>query len=150
MKKREDSYEILMLYKLEDDKCQIIKLFGYEFVEENRNICKLMLEGKEKNLNEYIYINKHGNDNILKIKLKGINGVNKLTKMFYNCFSLLGIFILSEWNTNNVTDMSYIFYNCQSLKELPDISKWKTDKVNNISFMFYGCSSLEKILDIFD
>ena len=146
--KKGDSYELLILYKLTKEKYQRIKLFGSEFVQENKNKCKLIIEGKEKEMFDHIYINKHEKENILIIKLKGINKVNKLAKMFYECISLIDIFIMSEWDTSNVKDMSYIFFGCQSLKELPDISRWNLNKVNNISYMFYDCSSLKSLPDI--
>jgi len=41
---------------------------------------------------------------------------------------------------DNITNMSKMFYGCSSLSSMPDISKWITNNVTNMSFMFYGCS----------
>ena len=73
------------------------KIFGSKFVENNKNICKIIINGNEFELSEYININNVNKikNNIFEIKLKGIK---------------------------NVTNMSYMFSNCKSLLSLPDIS----------------------------
>ena len=99
-----------------------------------------------------------------------------LTGMFYNCFSLISVsginnwdyavkyeiirsrylcicggdnkYIKYEWKNNNISDMSGIFYNCSSLKSLPDISDWDTNNITNMSTIFYNCSSLISLPDI--
>ena len=93
-----------------------IRLFGENFVKNNKNLCKIIVENKEYDLCEYYSIkNLKLNNNKFEIKLKGIK---------------------------NVTNMSYIFSDCSKLSSLPDISKWDTKNVTNMSFMFDGCSKL--------
>ena len=81
---------------------------------------------------------KNNVNNVLKIKLKGIENVTSLNGMFNGCSSLLSLTDISKWNTNNISDMSNMFYGCLSLSSLPDISKWNTSKVTNMNSMFYG------------
>ena len=138
--------EINIIYNInkEDEE---IKLFDEDFVKNNKNICKLIIDGKESDLIEEYNINNYKKDK-LKIKLIGIENVTNMSYMFYNCSSLSNLPDISKWNTNNVTNMSYLFYNCSSLSNLPDISKWNTNNVNNMSYMFSGCSSLSNLPDI--
>ena len=111
-----------------------------------RNKCIMMLDNKEYEKIEY-YIN-NNKYNKLKIKLKGINNVTNMSKMFYKCSSLSYLPDISRWNTNNITNMSYIFCGCLSLLSLPDISIWNTNNVYNMSYMFFKCSSLSSLPDI--
>jgi len=86
-----------------------INIFGSNFVENNKNTCKMIIDNKEYELAQNYNV-KSNNNNKLKIKLKGIN---------------------------HITNMSYMFYRCSSLSSLPDISNWNTNKVKNMSDMFY-------------
>ena len=83
--------------------------------------------------------------------LSNLNSYNvyDITKIFYKCKSLISLpEIISYWNTENEYDMSYLFYYCSQLKILPDISKWNTDNVIFMNNMFYECSSLVSLPDI--
>ena len=102
--------EINIIYNNEDDS---VKIFGSEFVRNNKNICKIIYENQEYELQEYINIINNEKENI-EIKLKGIN---------------------------NITNMSHLFHECESLSSLPDISKWDTSNVTNMRMMFYKCKS---------
>ena len=113
-----DISEINIIYDI--NKGNKINIFGSKFVENNKNICKMIIDNKEYKITENYNI-KNKNDKRLIIKLKGIN---------------------------NVTDMSYMFSGCSSLSSLPDISKWNTNNVTNMSFMFDLCSTLSSLPDI--
>ena len=104
--------EINIIYNINNIKDDSLKIFGSEFVKNNKNNCKIIYENKEYELQEYINIKNNKKEKI-EIKLKGIN---------------------------KVTDMSYMFYECQSLSSLPDISKWDTKNVTDMSFMFKDCN----------
>ena len=95
-------------------KLEILKNL-YGVVENNKVKCLIICEEDEFELTEYFEVKNYINNNILKIKLIGIN---------------------------NIINMEEMFYKCYSLKSLSDISKWKTNNVNNMSGMFYGCKSL--------
>ena len=87
---KEDISEIDILY---NNNKNYINIFGYKFVENNKNKCKMIIDNIEYEIREKY--NVENNNNNLKIKLKGIN----------------------------INDMSYMFSDCSSLLSLPDISK---------------------------
>ena len=72
------------------------KLFGETFVRNNKDNCKILINGKVKELDSFYDIDKLEENGILEIKLKGIY---------------------------NIKDMSFMFCGCLSLISLPDISK---------------------------
>ena len=138
--------EINIIYNIIRGKDNI-RIFGYEFVKNNKNICKMIIDNKEYEISEEYNV-KNYNENKIKIKLKGINNVTNMNEMFYECSSLSSLPDISKWNTNNVTDMSKMFSKCSSLSSLPDISKWNTNNVTNMKCLFSGCSSLSSLPDI--
>ena len=78
-----DNDKILILYKVEKGvDYQKIKLFGKKFVENNKDICKLIIKSKEYKLNEYIIIKNIKNTNL--IRLKGIIKLNILVICLMN------------------------------------------------------------------
>ena len=121
-----------------------IRIFGNEFVKNNKNKIKLEIEGKEYELIEYYKIN---DNNILEIEIKGIENITNFSYMFCGCSSLSHI-NLSNFNTINVTNMSCMFSWCSSLSNISDISIWDTKNVTNMNSMFCGCSSLLQLPDI--
>ena len=113
------------------------RIFGSEFVKNNKNICKMIIDNKEYEITEKYKV-KRKNNNKLEIKLKGIDNVTDMSYMFKGCSSLSFLPDISKWNTNNIKDMSYMFEGCSSLSSLPDISKWNTNNVTNMKSMFWG------------
>ena len=88
-----------------------VRLFSKDFVEKNKDHCKLIIEGIEEDLKE---IHSFGyffgtNKETFEIKLKGISNITDLSYMFYDCSSLLSLSDVSKWNTSIVTNMSYMF-----------------------------------------
>ena len=172
------SIEIFQLITLryKNSNLNLIRIFGNNFVQNNKDNCKIVVEDKEYNLCGKMNINKMKKMcNEYEIKLKIINDLTDLSYMFHQCNSLspsseinkINIsnatnisYLFSEcqylsqlpdiskWNTGNVKDMSYIFAGDQSLLSLPDISKWNTNKVSKMNYMFYRCDSLKDIPDI--
>jgi surface protein len=59
-----------------------------------------------------------------------------MSKMFYNCYSLVSI---PQLDTASVTDMSSMFSGCYSLVSIPQLD---TASVTNMSSMFNNCNSL--------
>ena len=57
--------EIVLIYKIENKKR--IKIFGKEFVENNKNKCKIKIKEKIIELNEYYEINENDKKNKYKI-----------------------------------------------------------------------------------
>ena len=140
--------EIKMIYKVKNLK--EVQLFGTDFVERNKNNCNLIIEGEEQGLKQvHSFGIFFGTDKeYFEVKLKGITNITDMSKMFYECTSLISLPDISKFNTSNITDMSGIFGYCLSLTSLPDISKWNTSSVTNMSGMFLGCISLTSLPEI--
>ena len=142
-----DTNEITIKYKFDNDRK--IRLFGYNFVLNNKKNCTIIINGEEQELSEWLEIKSNMmNKYILEIKLKGIKNITNMSYMFSKCSSLISVPDISNWNTINVIDMSYLFHHCSSLLYLSDISNWNTINVNNLSGIFFNCSSLLSLPDI--
>ena len=162
--------EILLKYKIKINNNKI-RILGSKFVENNKGICKISINGKQKELCEFYEKNSEiVGDDILEIKLTGVNKITNASWMFRGCSELLSLSNISKWNsqdlinmshmfegcnnlkninellllnTHKVKDMSFIFYECTSLESLSFIGKWDTNNAENMSYMFYKCSSLK-------
>ena len=140
--------EITIQYEIKKNSKEIT-LFWETFVENNIYNCKMIIGGKEYELKDIIELNNLPiKNNILEIKLKGIQNIDNANSMFYKCSSLVALPDLSKWNTNNIINMMRMFAECSSLTSLPDISNWNTSNVKNLSRIFDSCSSLISIPDI--
>ena len=104
--------EITLIYKI-DKNVKSIKIFDSEFVNNNKNICKIIHENKETELKEYI--NVESEKEILEIKLKGINQIANANKMFYECSSLLSIPDFFRWDLSNINQKLEMFKGCNKL-----------------------------------
>ena len=154
----EDTVQILRLNEImkeiddsfkEESKDKNKRVFGNTFVKNNKNKCKIIVNGHLEELKEFInnkYIN---NKNLVKIKLISLENIDDLSEMFLNCQYLTKIYYFDKLKIKNITNIKRMFYNCESLKELPDcISKWNINNVKDISEIFCGCNSLNKLPDI--
>ena len=146
--KIEPDKNLIIKYKvnLNDEK---VRIFGDEFVNKNKNNCKIIFGNKELELDSFFDLKQNNvNNEILEISLRKINDITDMSYMFEGCSSLESIPNLSRWNTDDVINMSYMFSKCSSLKNLSDISKLNTKYVQDMSYMFNDCSSIEKLPDI--
>ena len=144
----ENDNEIILRYNNEHIKDNKIKIFGKNFVNNNKNKCKILCNNKIYELNEYFDISNYSNkNNILEIKLQGINNITDASYMFHECNSLSSLSDLSKWDVSIVTNMSHMFYECQLLY-LPDISNWNVINVTNMNSMFGWCYKLKSLPDI--
>ena len=110
--------EINIIYDIKQE--NNIRIFGFNFVENNKNICKMIIDNKEYEIiEEYKIENFKNNNNKLKILLKGINNITDMSSIFYGCSSLLSLPDISKWNTNNVTKMNNMFDGCSSNLKIP-------------------------------
>ena len=137
--------EITILYSTIKRK---IKLFGKEFVNRNKKICSIKHNEIEMELTEYIIVDEAQRDDILEIKLKGIDKMTDMRFMFYDCPDLLAVPDISYLDTSKVTNMGSLFNKCYSLISLPDISYWNIENVKDMSYMFAYCYSLKELPDI--
>ena len=97
-----------------------IKLFGNDFINNNKDKCYLEINNEKTELKEYLEIN---NKELKQIEIK-------------------------LYETKPITNMYFMFDGCNSLQSLPDISKWETKNVTDMCYMFYDCSSLKSLSDI--
>jgi len=99
------------------------KIFGETFVKNNKNRCKIIINGKEKKLCSYF-----DNENLnlingkLEIKLKRISKIKYSSFMLCGCISLISLPHISKWNTGNVNNMKSMFFLCHKLKNISNIS----------------------------
>ena len=143
------SNEIIIKYRIEP-KADSVQIFGRCFVEKYEDICKYIYDNKEYKLEETLNFKDKSTpkDDILTIKLIGIDKVSSMRCLFNECSLLLSVPNIHQWNTHKITDMSRIFSLCESLSSLPDISKWDTSNVTTFKEIFKQCKSLLSLPDI--
>ena len=67
-------------------KKQNIRIFGDEFLKNNENICKIIINGNELPLTTHKDVDKNQlNNGIFEIKLKGIKNITNMRYMFSDC-----------------------------------------------------------------
>ena len=104
--------QIDIIYKINKDENKL-KIFGSEFVENNKNYI-IMIDNKINKIKENHIIKDKKRKN-LKILLFTDKEIKDMSFMFYGCSKLSSLADISKWNTNNVTDMSYMFCECKQL-----------------------------------
>ena len=113
------------------------KLFGERFVKNNKDICKMVINGKEEELCSYLFNYKnYTNKGKSEMKLKGIKNIIDSSYMFSGCLSLSSLPNISKWNVINIINMRGMFFYCSSLLYIDDISNWKTKNVIDILGIF--------------
>ena len=126
-----------------------IFLFGPAFVENNKNICKIIFKEELFDLTQKFKINYNNLDSdFLEIKLKGIQKIQKMEQMFKECSSLLSVPDIDKWDISKFTDLHGLFFGCSSLVSLPDLTIWNTENIKDFSHLFSGCSSLISLPDL--
>ena len=124
--KQKDDYEednkITMIYKIPKNQ-KFVKIFGIEFVNNNKNICKIVVDDKMYELQEKFDINNNNKKDNINIVLNGINNLSNLSYMFSGCTTLISLPDIDKMKMDNVIDINNMFYECSSLSSLPDISK---------------------------
>ena len=80
-KKYDINNQITIEYKVEKGDTKI-RIFGGNFVKHNREKCFIICENNEFELSEYFEFKNFIDDNILKIKLIGINNITNMESMF--------------------------------------------------------------------
>ena len=144
--------EITFIHKIIKGETKI-KIFSHIFVENNKDKCKIYINGKEQEICEYYEIKKNKvRKETLVIKLKEIKKITDMSCMFCDigefCKSLVSLPNISKLDTLSVTNLSAMFGGCSSLEFIPKISNWNTINVIDISHMFACCLSLTTISDI--
>jgi hypothetical protein len=93
-----------------------IRIFGKEFVDNNKDKLQLEINGKRRELIEfYIYMDSDIEGEInpnIEIVLMGLEKITNMSHMFEGCETLLSIQETSKWISSNLKDMSNMFYEC--------------------------------------
>ena len=136
---------IIVRYEAQPGK-NIINLFNYNFVKNNKDYCDYIMNGKEYKLSKELKID-FSKTSKIEVKLTGVNNISDASFMFDKC-EAISSFGAVKWNTANIKNMSFMFYDCSSVLNLPDMSKWNTSNVENMKYMFYNCASITSMPDI--
>jgi len=155
-----DTNKIKLNYRITEENIQynIIKLFGKEFANNNKENCFLIINEKIMDLSHSIKLtdilynisNNIPNEIDVYLIERKSKVMTDLSCMFKNISTITNKsdFYYDNYDSSNVISLSKMFYNCKSLEYLPDISKLKTKNVKDMSHMFYNCSSLKEFPDI--
>lgn len=128
-----------ILIKYVNNENKTIKIFGSKFIENNKDIWKIIINKEERELCEYLDIQNIKNDknpNILEVKLKQIKLFTDLSYMFSDCSNLFYIEGVSNLNISNIETIKNLLFGCSSLSFIPDISNWDTSNVKDMGIFF--------------
>ena len=147
MEKKENKLnKMKMVYNTKNS--DIIKIVSEKFIKNNKDNCKIIINGNERELSEFIDISSMGNNGEIEVQLKETKTITNMNHIFFDCFDLISLPDFSEWDTSNVTSMQSLFNGCNSLTNLSDISKWNIENVKTIKNIFWGCKKLTQLPDI--
>ena len=92
-----------------------IKLFGSNFVEKNKDKCKIIYNEKEYDLTDYFkFDNNYNHNDSIKIQLRINNNITDISGMFFECKELLSISDLSVDNLNITESFEGNYFNNSS------------------------------------
>jgi len=129
--------KIKMKFQAFKDISDKITIFNSEFVNRNKKICKLEINGIEKDLTNEFNIK-----NIQKASSES-EFQNCLTPMIYKDIVTFQISLIFY---DDIVDMSSMFKECSSLISILGIENLVNNKITNISHMFDNCTSLNFII----
>ena len=154
--KKNPSDEITIIYQIIKELDTKITLFGETFVKNNKDKCKLIIDGKEQDLIECI--DNQNNNKLfdfkeeyteIVIKLKGIKNITDASYMFKDCVALIALPDFGKWDTSKVTNFEGLFFCCWTLLHISNgISNWNTINVKSFYGMFISCFYLMYLPDI--
>jgi surface protein len=154
--KKNPKDEITIIYQIIKELDTKINIFGKTFVENNKDKCKIIINGKEQELVECLdnqnysdIFNFKGKYTEISIKLKGINKITNASYMFKNCVALIALPDLGKWDTSKVTSMEGMFGDCWTLIYISNnLSEWNTSTLTTIYGMFVKCIYLIYLPDV--
>ena len=113
----EEKNEIEIVYEPSTNNDKNIKIFGKEFVNNNKDKIRIIYKNKEYELKEYFkeISSSHNEKDLIILKLKGLKAMTNMNSMFYGCNTLLSLSDISDLNTINITNIGNIFRECNSL-----------------------------------
>ena len=144
--KNKESDDIIIIYKNKGNKNKI-KIFGEEFVKNNKGNCSIIINNKKNSLCENYEFDENEKKNNLIIKLTDFKKIKDTGDMFNNCKALVSLPNIDILITHNIKRMTRIFSGCESLDAL-DFSTWNTSNVTDMGWMFNKCYELKEIKGI--
>ena len=124
-----------------------IRLFGEEFVKNNKNNCTILINGKEQELAEFFTTKQ--NEEIIKVKIIFKNHILDMSYMFNNCVELIHLpENMSKWDISKVNNINYMFNACSELIKIPDLSLWNTSEIITMIGVFSNCQNITSLPDL--
>ena len=82
--------ELKITYNIQKNSGEKLRIFGQEFVKNNKNNCKIKLMNRELDIEEYFdnNVKKYNIQNSFEIELIKFEKVNNFSCMFKKCYSL--------------------------------------------------------------
>ena len=114
--KTKTTNEFIIKYKI--GKEDTIRIFGDEFVKNNKRMFQMVINDKNYELDSFYNIKNENENEILKIKLKQIKNVTNLCGMFNECSALIELSDISKLDTSNINNMECMFSQCSNLSSL--------------------------------
>ena len=97
------------------------RIFGDRFVKNNKEKCKLIYNGEEKELKEYYQ--EFDNKDLIKFKLKFNNNIINMSWMFAGCKDIKSIKFEGNTNEIDIEPNDNLINNCQENYTLDNNSK---------------------------
>jgi len=120
IKKAGKKDEITLIYNI-DKNLNYIKIFNSEFVNNNKNNCKIFYKNKVYDLTENFEIKKEDKqEEQLEMKLTGVSTITNASKMFYECKQLNSLPDIDNWDISNVKEMDEMFDECKQCENIPN------------------------------
>ena len=141
--------EIVIRYKIKNKN---LKLFGKQFVNNNKDKCKLIINGKEQELKEYIYLRKNLLNDTEKEKSENSYESDDSDKSLKKDNSQN---INNKKGKNNLRNMEENLLNKKISRDkekeenekILEIKLYAYKEINDFSYMFSFCNSLIYISD---
>ena len=141
--------EIIIIYGVDNTDFDRVKIFGEEFVKNNKDKFVLLVNEKIHELCVFLRRDEITIvQNLFKIGLVQTQLFTNMSHMFEKVCCLLSVLNISDLNTEHVNNMSGLFFSCTGLQEIPNLGYLNTSEVTDMSFMFESCTSLRNIADI--
>ena len=136
--------ELTLVYKVKRER-NTVKILSKEFVRNNIEKCKLIVNNIEIELKSELDINKYFSKKPEKIiiKLKNVNSIRSMKNAFKDT-DLISVPDISKFDTSNIETLEGTFENCRYLEYLPQL-EWNVQNVKSTRYMFSGCSKLKNL-----
>ena len=147
--------EICLIY-IANKEMTRTKIFGYNFVQRNKNKCKIIYHNHSFELAEYFNEELNVKESpYIKIKLRLIVQIFDFSYMFDNCISLISVYIpyKNELNLTYINDKSFYDSKYNTFEDDDDnkivfFMYSKEIEIKSIECIFSNCSSLKSLPDI--